>query len=617
MIGTVIIFGLGTVVGSFVLTGAVMRVLPPLGLVSTPDPNHPDPVPVGGGIAIWLTLGIALVVLAGTGHDVAGVTLPLVGASVLFVAGLWDDVRLLEPGAKLFVQIGAAAAMVIGGVTFPLGAEWEWLAVPLTMLWFVGVCNAFNLIDNMDGMLPGVAAVAAVFVGVFAYATGRPETALVSWIVAAAVLGFLPFNLPPARIFMGDAGSMGVGFLLAGLAIGESWAGLTQLAFTILAPSLLLAVPIFNTTFVTITRKMSGVPLSRGKGDHINYRLLAHGLGRTRALLTVYLLSAVSGTVGVLVVTSTPLAYAVGASLFLILLMYLGVFLYEGRVQDFEDSFRVPREKPGWEQSPWYRWVIRIGAMAGDVVLVFASMYLAFYLRFDGAIPDRQLRNLAVVLPYLLVVRVGIALVMGVYETQWRFSVAKDTIRLVGSVVLGSLIFTAILFLLRPPSFPRAVVAIEGLLALGFFGLTRVGVRELGEAGRHEWAGDSGRRTIVVGTAQGIASLVHRHGILRGGYHVLGVACDDIPAKRTVLAGLRVLGPTLRVPVLAHLYGAEHVVLCFPGRAAEELAQRVRGILKGGVTVEVARVEFVPGEEWLARYEEDSAVAAGSGLPAR
>ena len=414
---------------AWVLTRAALELLPRIGLLSLPDANHPGPVPVGGGIAVWMASAAVLLVMAARDHEVAGLGIVFAGATVLFLAGVWDDVRLLRPGTKLLIQVGAAAAMVVGGVVFPLGPNLEWVAVPLTILWFVGVTNAFNLVDNMDGMLPGVAAVAAFFVGVFTYATGRPETALLSWVVAAACVGFLPWNLPPARIFLGDSGSMFLGFLLAGLAIGEGWAGLTQLGFTILAPTLLLAVPIFNTTFVTVTRKLSGVPVSRGKADHINYRLLAHGLSRGRALLAVYVLSAVSGTVGVLVVTSTPLAYGVGATLFLLLLMYLGVYLYQGRVGQFEKDFQVEKTRPGWEETAWYRWVIRVVAVGGDVALVFAAAYAAFFLRFDGVISSDQLDNLAAVLPYLIVFRVGIALLLGIYETQWHLGLARDAVR--------------------------------------------------------------------------------------------------------------------------------------------------------------------------------------------
>lgn len=603
MIAEVILFAGAATVGGYALTLLAIRVLPRVGLVSASDPNHPEPVPVGGGIALWLVVMGGLVAMAATGHDVRGLGTPLVGATALFVAGVWDDVRLLDPRTKLLIQFAAAAGMVIGGVTFPLGPGWEWAAVPLTILWFVGVCNAFNLIDNMDGMLPGVAGVAAVFVGIFAFVTGRPETAMISWIVAGAVVGFLPMNLPPARVFMGDSGSMFLGFLLAGLAIGESWAGLTHLGFTLMAPTLLLAVPIFNTTFVTVTRKLSGIPLSQGKADHINYRLLAHGVSRGRTLLSVYVLSALSGTVGVLVVTSTPLGYAVGASLFLLLLMYLGVFLYEGQVTEYEKEFRVSRAKPGWEESPWYRWVIRVVAMAGDVVLVFASMYLAFFLRFDGAIPPDQLANLTLVLPYILVFRVGLALFFGVYETQWRLGLATDAVRLVGTVLLGSLLFAALLFVLRPPSFPRTVVVMEGLLSLLFFGLTRMGVRALSEVTSREWGMRGGRRTIIAGSADGVLT-VFRHLRHRGGpgYQVIGFADDDPTAQRSLVGGVRVLGPASRIPALARLYGAEHVIFCFPYFEDEQLSRLVRSVLEAGLTAEVARIEVLEAPEWLARH---------------
>ena len=571
-----------------------------MGVLSLPDANHPGPVPVGGGIAIWMASAAVLLVMAARGHEVAGLGIVFAGATLLFLAGVWDDVRLLRPGTKLLIQVGAAAAMVVGGVVFPLGPNLEWVAVPLTILWFVGVTNAFNLVDNMDGMLPGVAAVAAFFVGVFTYATGRPETALLSWVVAAACVGFLPWNLPPARIFLGDSGSMFLGFLLAGLSIGEGWAGLTQLGFTILAPTLLLAVPIFNTTFVTVTRKLSGVPVSRGKADHINYRLLAHGLSRGRALLAVYVLSAVSGTVGVLVVTSTPLAYGVGATLFLLLLMYLGVYLYQGRVGEFEKDFQVEKTRPGWEETAWYRWVIRVVAVGGDVALVFAAAYAAFFLRFDGVISPDQLDNLAAVLPYLIVFRVGIALLLGIYETQWHLGLARDAVRLVGVVMMGSLLFASLLFVLQLPSFPRTVVVLEGILSLIFFVLTRMGVRALGEVTSLEWGSREGLRTIIAGSSDGVHTVFRALRNRSGpGYQVIGFADDDPNAHKSLVGGVRVLGPASRIVALARLYGAEHVIFTFPYLDEAQLSGLVRGVLAADLTAEVAHLEVMGAGDWL------------------
>ena len=593
------LYCLAAALATFGITKLAVGVLPRIGLVSTPDPNHPEPVPLGGGIALWLVVAGALMTLGGTGHDVRSVGVIFLGATALFLAGVWDDVRLLQPRTKLLIQLGAASAMVIAGVTFPLGTGLGWIAIPLTLLWFVGVCNAFNLMDNMDGMLPGVVAVASTFVGLFAAATGRPEAALVSWIVAAACAGFLPFNLPPAKIFLGDSGSMFLGFMLAGLAIGESWRGLTNLAFTILAPTLLLAVPIFNTTFVTVTRKLSGVPLSRGKADHINYRLLAHGLSRGRALVAVYLFSAVAGTLGLLVLTLAPLSYAVGASLFLIVLMYLGAFLYQGRVQEYYEEFDV-EQRDDLGGSPWHRWVIRVVAMAGDVVLVVAGLYLAFYLRFDGNIPDTQLANFVRVMPYLIPLRVGIALVLGIYETRWNFGVARDALRLMVAVVLGTALFTMVLFLLRPPSFPRGVMIIEGVLALMFFGITRLGVRALGEVTSLDRWSREGKRTLIAGSAEGMLTVYRA---LRGrsdrSYHVIGFVDHDPKAHRSLIGGVRVLGPLTRLAGVARLYAAEHVILTVPDGSEETIQRLKRTCEAQGLSVEVANLDIVPADEWL------------------
>ncbi len=604
-------------VATFALTALAVRTLPKLGLVSAPDPNHPKPVPVGGGIAIWLVVGGLLMALGGTGHDVRRVATVFLGASVLFLAGVWDDVRLLLPRMKLLIQLAAATAMVVMGVSFPLGASLEWLAVPLTLLWFVGLTNAFNLVDNMDGMLPGVAAVAALFVGLFAFLTDRPEAALFCWAVAGACVGFLRFNLPPARIFLGDSGSMFLGFLLAGLAIGGSWRGLTNLAFTVLAPTLLLAVPIFNTTFVTVTRKLSGVPLSRGKADHINYRLIAHGLSRGRALLAVYALSAAGGTLGLMVLTLSPLQYAAGASLFLIVLMYLGAFLYQARVHENYEEFQVERAGAGWEGSPWHRWVIRIMALAGDVLLVFAALYLAFMLRFDGQIPEDQIRNMGLALPYLISFRVGLALLMGIYETQWHFGLARDALRLVAAVLVGSLLFSALLFLLRAPSFPRSVIVLEGVLSLMFFAFTRLGVRALGEVTvLDRWARE-GKRTIIAGTADAVLP-VYRSLQRRTdrSYNVIGFADDDPKAQRSLIGGVRVLGPVARLPAIARLYGAQHVIFSLPNTEEDQIRNFVLAATQAGLTAEVASLEIRASDDWLAGTPWTSSDGGGIQTPA-
>lgn len=592
--------GVAAVAGYF-LTHAAARALPRLGLLSKPDPNHPAAVPLGGGVVLWAVALLAFVAIGALGYPPAPLANVFAGATCLFVAGLWDDARPLAPRTKLLAQLAAATLAIVSGATFPLGPGLEWLAVPLTLLWFVGLCNAFNLIDNMDGMLPGVAAAAAVFVGFFAFATDRTGTGLFAWAVAGGCLGFLRHNLPPARILLGDSGSMFLGFLLAGLAIGDSWRGMTHVGLTVLAPAMLLAVPIFNATFVTVTRKLRGVPVSRGKADHINYRLLAHGLSHGRALATVYALSVVAGALGLMAIAVAPLAYAAGAALFLVVLFYVGAFLYDGHVQERFRGFLVKPSRQGWEHSPWYRWVMLFGAVSGDVLLVFAALYLAFHLRFDGLVPADQLQNMAAVLPYLILFRVGLALLKGIYDTRWRLASTPDTFRLAGTVLLGSLLFATLVLALRLPSFPRTVVVIEGMLTLLFVAGTRLGVRRLGEVTARERDAREGKRTIVAGSSEGLLSAYREIRARDGEYHVVGFVEAGSGVAPGRVQGVPVLGPISKLAALARLAQAEHVVLAHPKGSGAEVDAHLRAALAAGLTAEVVKLEIVTGATWLAR----------------
>lgn len=598
------LFAAGAGLASYLLTHSATRILPRLGLVSVPDPNHPRPVPVGGGIVLWAVVFASLSLLTVLGHPVRPLADVVLAATVLFLAGLWDDARPMAPRTKVLVQIAAASAAVISGVAFPsLGPGWAWAAAPMTLLWFVALCNAFNLIDNMDGMLPGVAATAAVFIGFFAFLTDRPATGFLAWIAAGACLGFLRHNLPPARILLGDSGSMFLGFLLAGLAIGDHpWRGMTQVGLTILVPAMLLAIPIFNATFVTVTRKLQGVPVSRGKADHINYRLLAHGLSRSRALGTVYALCVATGALGLLALAVDTLTYLAGAALFLVVLVYLAAFLHDGRVDDRQRDFRVEQSRRGWDQSPWYRWVLLIVAVSGDVLLVFASLYAAFHLRFDGAVPEAQLDNLATVLPWLILFRIGLGLLRGLYDTRWSRASFPDTFRLAGTVALGTLLFAALVMALRVPSFPRTVVALEGLITMLFLVGTRLGVRRLGELAARKRGAQHGMRTIVAGASDAVLTTYRELATRNGGdYHVIGFVEDDPRAGRGRFHGVRVLGPVSKLPALARLVRAEHVILAFPKESADAVEKHLQAVLAAGMTAEVVQLEIVAARTWLGR----------------
>jgi UDP-GlcNAc:undecaprenyl-phosphate/decaprenyl-phosphate GlcNAc-1-phosphate transferase len=311
---------------------------------------HLSPVPYLGGVAIYLAfIGILLLgrgtLLEGTGFAKAtGQLLAIVGgASLMAMLGLLDDQFDLPPVVKLVGQLLGAAILVVAHVTIHFNhREFAPLETPITVLWVVGITNAFNLMDNMDGLAVGTAGIASCFFFLHAI-LALPMQSLVASLAAAlagACFGFLYYNWSPARIFMGDAGALFLGYMLAALALKLSLAPYSPTVYhlagfsagtiqglhavALLAPVFVLGVPIFDTTLVTISRRRRGDPISRGGTDHLSHRLVGAGLSHRETVMTVYLASCALGAVSIMLTRANLaegvligiVALAVGAALF-------------------------------------------------------------------------------------------------------------------------------------------------------------------------------------------------------------------------------------------------------------------------------------------------------------
>ncbi len=284
---------LATFALSLVLTPMVRAGAEWAGFVAAPrrDRWHARPTALLGGIAIQLAfLGGYLVF-----QPALEQTFPLVAiATFVFAVGLLDDVMPMTPLAKLTAQLLAAGATVAVGFRLP----WTPSVVAndvLTILWLVGITNAMNLLDNMDGLAAGIAAIACAFLAVTFVVNGQDEIALMPALLAGAVLGFLCFNRSPATIFMGDCGALFLGVLLGCIALLSEYGRSRNLTAVLLTPVLILLIPILDTTLVTVTRKLAGRPVSMGGRDHASHRLVALGLSEQRAVGTLYLLAVLSG----------------------------------------------------------------------------------------------------------------------------------------------------------------------------------------------------------------------------------------------------------------------------------------------------------------------------------
>lgn len=281
---------------SLVGTPFARRLAIRIGLVDRPAARkvHRVPVPLMGGVAIWLALVAALMLFTDR-FNLPQLGAILLGGTIVAVTGLVDDRVGLSPYLKLGGQLVATIPLLVAGVRVESTTPWPEVNLALTVLWVVGVTNAVNLLDNMDGLAAGVAAIASGFFLVLAAASGQFLVASLSAAVAGACLGFLRFNfLAPARIFMGDAGSLLLGFLLA--AIGIKLRFENDPAVTVLIPLLVLGVPIFDTTLVTLSRLRRKVnPLTAAGRDHLSHRLTLLGLSQREAVMLIAILCGVLG----------------------------------------------------------------------------------------------------------------------------------------------------------------------------------------------------------------------------------------------------------------------------------------------------------------------------------
>ncbi len=313
---------------AFALTPIMRRLAFALGVLDRPVERsvHKRPVPLLGGVAIAAAFTAGAVYALG--WDKPTVVGILLGGVFIMLFGLVDDYFRLRPAVKLLGQVTAAAILVgfgvkIDHVTNPFGggqlALGVW-SVPLTILWVVAVVNVINLIDGLDGLAAGIVSIASVVLLAAAVQTGQPWAAVyLSAVLAGSVLGFLPYNFNPAKIFMGDAGSMFLGFTIGAISVEGSLKSPTAVALTV--PLLALGLPIVDTFLAIVRRWRRGLPIGMADREHLHHRLVQLGLTQKEAVVVMYLASGWLG-VSALAITraSGPVAVAI--------LLFVGLSVY-------------------------------------------------------------------------------------------------------------------------------------------------------------------------------------------------------------------------------------------------------------------------------------------------
>jgi UDP-GlcNAc:undecaprenyl-phosphate GlcNAc-1-phosphate transferase len=357
-----------------VFTGVLIRIALRLALVTTPrsDRWNRRTVPQFGGIPILLAFVAASLV-----HPVSAKAVPiLLLTCAMGVVGLADDLFKLGPQAKLVAQLALACAAVFFGVVQPLTGTFSINAV-FTVLWIVGITNAINLLDNMDGLAAGISIVALVEV-LFLGGPAAPAFPL-ALALAGALVGFLLFNFNPARIFMGDVGSLAIGFFLACASISSS-AHLSGLVTVLFVPCLILFIPVFDTLLVSVTRSIHGRRISLGARDHTSHRLVLMGLNERQAVLLLYGIAAMAGSMVFLWKSHWSDLGAGIVSLFLISATLFWLHLAKMQLPQAwvsrSEGFTI-RPTGFLYQLGARSWVVVL-----DVSLIAVGLYLTFVLRY-------------------------------------------------------------------------------------------------------------------------------------------------------------------------------------------------------------------------------------------
>lgn len=558
-----------------VLTPVVKLLANRFGYVAQPAGSrwHKEPTPLLGGVAIFfgVMFSLAFFLLKLWEPRLLGFVL---GGLIVFAVGFWDDLSSLRPVTKLLSQIIAACLAVFTGNVFNFGGH-ELFAVLLTIFWIASLTNAFNLIDNMDGLCAGTACISGLVLVAYAFVNGDVLVGVISAAFVGACLGFLRYNFSPASIFMGDSGSMTIGYAFAVVSIMATGKDVGNIVATLAIPVLVLGVPIFDTALVSFSRILKGKSISEGGTDHTSHRLVILGLSEKRTVLLIYLFSLILG--------GTAFLYAyLNFSIVLVMSVVLmsgavvfGLFLGEVKVDSVELPLALSHRK---EESPAVLGTNVFHKRAFvEMLLDMAAICLAYYaatlLRYEAELTPTRLARIWVTLPVIIPVKLIVLYAFGLYRSMWRYLGIVDLIHLCRAVTTSSVItVVAILMIWNFEGYSRTVFVIDWMIML----MLVAGLRLLFRGLRDALPGvqkNSGKRVLIIGAGDAGEMLVREmQNNSRLGYQPVGFI-DDNPGKiGRRMFGLDVMGGRFSLRRILVEERIEEVVVAIPSAPDEDLA---------------------------------------------
>jgi len=566
------------------LTPVVRSLAFRFGYVSQPkeDRWHKSPTALLGGIGIFLAYSLPLSFYVMAHPDL---WILLLGATLIFGVGLIDDVIHLKPYSKLLGQIVAGCVVIANGVLLGPSA-FPVLGIFLTLFWIVGVTNAFNLLDNMDGLSAGTACIAAFCLFLAGMITGNVLMAIAAAGLCGATLGFLWFNFYPAKIFMGDSGSLFLGFTLSTLAITGNWENLTNIFFAMLIPVLVLAVPIFDTVFVSLMRLVNRRAISQGGKDHTSHRLVNFGLSEKATVLFFYVMSLVCGGIALMGLQFGWFYPSILTTLIVIVFWYFGMFL-SGVVTYGEKAGEFFQGSRNFVLNLFLMEKKRLAEVLIDCVLIALSFTLAFAIRFDG-LPSVYMGIIAQSLPILIPIKLIVFFYFGLYRGLWRYVGIQDLINIVKAVTVSAVLSVVVMTMFfRFEGYSRAVFLIDWMVLLLSVSGVRLAIRVIKEY-LESWVKASGKRLLIMGAGDaGEIALREIRNNSSLGYLPVGFIDDNQEKIGKRIHGVPILGSRQDLSDLVQKYHIEEILVAIPSVDWRTLKSIYKDCKKTGIIVQV------------------------------
>ena len=428
-------------------------------------------VPLTGGISIFLIFVIFSFLKFNEVFDSPVIVIALVGGVLVFTLGIIDDVINLKSYQKLLIQITIVLAVVYFGVETTLFPRP--LSFVITVLWILGITNAFNLLDNIDGLSAGIASIAALTLGINFLIEGNILLSYFCFILTASFLGFLIFNFNPAKIYLGDSGALFTGYILSTLTIlGTRGTGKSLFA-SLLFPIIIMMIPVLDTMLVSITRRLRGQSPFEGGKDHLSHRLVMLGMSEKQSVLFLYFISILLAT-STFLITNISLAIYIMMYFFLCLIIVLFGF-YIGKIKmvarsERKDNFVIIGTN--------FLYKKRILHILVDLVLLAFIYFFSYVIRFEGNISSSDMSRFVESLPLVIIIKILFLYYFKVYRIENRFFSVSDGLQFLKGVTLSTT--SIILFLTvvtRFKGYSRVAFIIDWMLTIIVLGGVKMSYR--------------------------------------------------------------------------------------------------------------------------------------------